>query len=194
MTVAELAARVRAEPARLGAVRLVCVDGPAGSGKTTFAGRLADALGGRAALVHLDDLYAGWTLTGAQRPGCRPACCGRWPRAGPGRHHRYDWAVRRFSAGPGRRPGARGAGRRGLRQQPPGPRPVDDAAHLGRGARGRCGWPAAWPATARASSRSGGAGSATEAAEFAREGTRARADVRVDGAATADDGGLVPLP
>jgi hypothetical protein len=33
----------------------------------------------------------------------------------------------------------------------------------------------------------------TEAAEFAREGTRARADVRVDGATPAA-GGFVPLP
>jgi cytidylate kinase len=34
----------------------------------------------------------------------------------------------------------------------------------------------------------------TEAAEFAREDTRARADLRVDGAATADDGTFLPLP
>ena len=34
----------------------------------------------------------------------------------------------------------------------------------------------------------------TEAAEFAREGTRERADVRLDGAATASGDGLVLLP
>lgn len=39
-----VAARVLAGPARLGPVRLVCVDGPAGSGKTTFAAGLASAL------------------------------------------------------------------------------------------------------------------------------------------------------
>jgi cytidylate kinase len=35
--------------------RFICVDGPAGSGKTT----LAESVG--APVVHLDDLYAGWT-------------------------------------------------------------------------------------------------------------------------------------
>ncbi len=49
----------------LGPVRLVAVDGHAGSGKTTFTGRLAAALGG-APVVHLDDLATheepfGWT-------------------------------------------------------------------------------------------------------------------------------------
>src|SRR5205085_5813827 len=52
-----LADRLLAEPPLLGATRLVCVDGPAGSGKTTFADRLTEALGGAAALVHMDDLY-----------------------------------------------------------------------------------------------------------------------------------------
>ncbi|TQF01717.1 hypothetical protein E6W39_04965 [Kitasatospora acidiphila] len=50
-----LAARLRALPPSLGPVRLVAVDGHAGSGKTTFTERLAAALGG-APVVHLDDL------------------------------------------------------------------------------------------------------------------------------------------
>jgi uridine kinase len=45
-------------PATLGAGRLVCVDGPAGSGKTTLATRLAAASG--AAVLHVDDLLEGW--------------------------------------------------------------------------------------------------------------------------------------
>jgi uridine kinase len=91
-----LAEQLRAAPARLGAVRLVCVDGPAGSGKTTFAGRLAAALGTGTGLVHMDDLYAGWTLTGAAARLAagvlRPLAAGR-----PGAYHRYDWAARRFA-------------------------------------------------------------------------------------------------
>ncbi len=45
-------------PPTLGAGRLVCVDGPAGSGKTS----LADAVARRTAaqVVHMDDLYGGW--------------------------------------------------------------------------------------------------------------------------------------
>ena len=60
-----LADRVRAAVPLLGRTRLVCVDGPAGSGKTTLADRLVTALGPGAAVVHMDDLYAGWTLAGA---------------------------------------------------------------------------------------------------------------------------------
>ena len=95
----ELADRLLAAPARLGAVRLVCVDGPAGSGKTTFAGRLAAVLGPGTELVHMDDLYAGWTLTGA---AARLAAGVLRPLADgvPGAYHRYDWAARRFAAEP----------------------------------------------------------------------------------------------
>jgi uridine kinase len=92
-----LAEQLLAAPARLGAVRLVCVDGPAGSGKTTFAGRLAAALGPGADVVHMDDLYAGWTLTGAAARLAagvlRPLAEGE-----TGGYHRYDWGARRFAA------------------------------------------------------------------------------------------------
>jgi uridine kinase len=94
-SVAVLADRLRAAPARLGRTRLVCIDGPAGSGKTTFAGRLAAALGADGALVHMDDLYAGWTLSGAvarlAAGVLRPLAEGR-----PGGYHRFDWAAGRF--------------------------------------------------------------------------------------------------
>ncbi len=56
---AQLAARVLAADPRCGATRLVCVDGPSGAGKTTFAGRLAAALDG-APVLHMDDVYPGW--------------------------------------------------------------------------------------------------------------------------------------
>lgn len=46
-------------PARCGATRVVLIDGPAGSGKTTLAERLGKALG--AQVVHADDMYEGWT-------------------------------------------------------------------------------------------------------------------------------------
>lgn len=83
---------VRSRPPTLGtgpgAGRLVCVDGPAGSGKTTLAGRigaLADA-----PVVHMDDLYDGWD--GLPRVGAqldtllRPLAAGR-----AGSYRRYDW-------------------------------------------------------------------------------------------------------
>jgi uridine kinase len=57
-TFAELAARIRAAPPRLGPVRLVAIDGPSGAGKTWFATRLGRRLG--APVVHTDDLLDGW--------------------------------------------------------------------------------------------------------------------------------------
>lgn len=51
-----LAQQIMARPTDL-AVRLVAVDGAAGSGKSTFAGRLATALGG-APIIPMDDFLA----------------------------------------------------------------------------------------------------------------------------------------
>lgn len=51
----QLASRLRRLPPSCGPVRLIGVDGHAGSGKSTFAERLAEALGG-SPVLHLDDL------------------------------------------------------------------------------------------------------------------------------------------
>lgn len=95
---AALATRVRASRPRLGPTRLVVVDGPAGSGKTTLAERLAAALD-HAPVVHLDDLYDGWTGLGPDlyprvlAQVLQPVASGQ-----PARYHRYDWAAGRFAA------------------------------------------------------------------------------------------------
>ena len=77
-------------PATLGAGRLLCVDGPAGSGKTTLAAAVAGAAGATVRVVHMDDLYAGWDglpEVDAQLDGLlRPLAGGR-----PGHYRRYDW-------------------------------------------------------------------------------------------------------
>ena len=92
------ARRVADAVPRLGRTRLVCVDGPAGSGKTTWAGWLAAALPGTTVL-HMDDLYAGWTPTGAfarlAAGVLRPLADGR-----AGAYHRYDWDAGRFEPAP----------------------------------------------------------------------------------------------
>ncbi|MCL2467851.1 MAG: uridine kinase [Micrococcales bacterium] len=97
-TVATVAKAVWETAARLGQVRLVCVDGPAGSGKTTFADQLAARLGsGRATVVHLDDLYDGWSglegslWTRVSEQVLEPLRAGR-----AGRFQRYDWETGRF--------------------------------------------------------------------------------------------------
>ncbi len=50
-------------PPTLGAARLIAVDGPSASGKTTAAAALAAAAppGLDLAVIHLEDLYAGWS-------------------------------------------------------------------------------------------------------------------------------------
>jgi uridine kinase len=59
LALAEIAARISRTPARLGRTRLVCIDGPAGSGKTSLAAALHAHLYD-AAVVHMDDVYRGW--------------------------------------------------------------------------------------------------------------------------------------
>ena len=94
-TLGTLARRLRALPPSCGPVRLVAVDGHAGSGKTTFAGRLAAALGG-APVVHTDDLATheelfGWTVRLQERV-LSPLAEGSAARYAP-----YDWVERRFA-------------------------------------------------------------------------------------------------
>jgi len=97
MTVADaVAAAALAAPARLGPVRLVVVDGPAGSGKTTFAAALAEASG--AHVLHLDDLYEGWSgLEGSLWPRLAAQVLEPLRRGLPGRYQRYDWGLGAFA-------------------------------------------------------------------------------------------------
>jgi uridine kinase len=117
----DLASRIRRLPPSCGPVRLIAVDGHAGSGKTTFAGQLAAALGG-APVLRLDDIAShdelfAWTgrlLTQVIEPLSRGETAHYTP---------YDWHARRF--GPPRPLAPApvvlvegvGAGRRALRQR-----------------------------------------------------------------------------
>jgi uridine kinase len=98
---ATVVGRALAASPRLGPVRLVCVDGPAGSGKTTTAAGLVEAAAqaGRAALVvHLDDLYEGWTgLDGSLWARLSAQVLEPLRRGRPGRFQRYDWAAGAFA-------------------------------------------------------------------------------------------------
>lgn len=178
---ADLATWVRAAAPRLGGVRLVVVDGPAGSGKTTFAGRLATALDD-APVVHMDDLYEGWGGLGAgvwhrlEAQLLAPLRAGR-----PGKYQVYDWDAGQFAEWV--------------------TVPIADAVVLeGVGAAARPVDPWAtrrvWVETGealrlqRGVARDGEAlrhqwvrWAATEAVHFAADGTRERADLVVDGSA-----------
>jgi uridine kinase len=169
-------------PPRLGRVRLVAVDGPAGSGKTTLAAAVAVgcvAAGASAQVVHLDDLYAGWSgLDGDLWPRLSAQVLEPLRRGRPGRFQRYDWVAGRFAdwvdvpvadvlvlegCGSGRRDAVRDLGVLVWVE-------ADDDTRLTRGLE-RDGADALphWERWMR-----------DEAAHFRREGTRERADVRVD--------------
>ncbi|MFD5145241.1 uridine kinase [Streptomyces sp. NPDC058401] len=114
-----LAREILAAPPSLGPVRLVGIDGHAGSGKSTFAGVLAEALGG-VPVLRLDDVATHEELFGwvgrLRVQVLEPLAAGRAAHWAP-----YDWIERRF--GPERvlEPGpvllveGVGAGRRALR-------------------------------------------------------------------------------
>jgi len=100
----DLADRVRGATPSVGPVRLVCVDGPAGSGKTTLADALARALApldGTVAVVHGDDLYEGWAVVAdaPDRVAAFELLAGRvtawllepWARGASARHPVRDW-------------------------------------------------------------------------------------------------------
>jgi uridine kinase len=175
----DLARQVRAAEPRLGRTRLVCVDGPAGSGKTTLAARLAAELGPGTAVVHMDDIYAGWTLTGAfsrlAAGVLRPLAEGA-----DGCYARYDWVAGAFERTATRVPVpdvliVEGCGScpsavdpwASLRIWVEAPRDLRLARGLARD--GGC-LATEWHRWQR-----------VEAAEFAAEQTRRRADVLVDG-------------
>lgn len=93
---AHLARRASEIPIGLGGTtRLVCIDGPAGSGKTTLAGKLAALL--PAQVIHMDDLYAGWTgleagVAKLHEWVLNPLAAGR-----SGRYQRYDWHLESYA-------------------------------------------------------------------------------------------------
>ncbi|MFD9479595.1 MULTISPECIES: uridine kinase [Streptomyces] len=88
-----LARELAALPPSLGPVRLIGIDGHAGSGKSTFAGRLAEALG--APVLHLDDVATHEELFGWEErlrvQVLEPLAAGRPAHWAP-----YDWVERRF--------------------------------------------------------------------------------------------------
>jgi uridine kinase len=90
----EVLAQARGGPARLGSGRLVCIDGPAGSGKTTLALQVG-ALAG-APVVRMDDLYPGWDglfeVDGEVLGILRPLAEGR-----AGSYRRFDWATHAYA-------------------------------------------------------------------------------------------------
>ena len=94
LAIDKLLDHVQETPARLGRTRLISVDGPAGSGKTSLADRIAaraEARGLHTLVLHMDDLYEGWD--GAVRGFglLRDHVLKRLADGREGRYRRYDW-------------------------------------------------------------------------------------------------------
>jgi uridine kinase len=94
-TVTDLVAALESSPPRLGDCRLVCVDGPAGSGKTSLAAMIVEALTeGRSSVecLHMDDFYDGWA---GLRPDLEPRLLSQvfepLSRGEDTHWQRYDW-------------------------------------------------------------------------------------------------------
>lgn len=168
-----------ARPAGLGAGRLVCVDGPGGSGKTTLATALADLAPG-SRVVHLDDLYDGWSgLASVAEPLAGlllPLAEGRW-----GAYRRYDWHAHAYAE---------------TVPVAPGPLLVLEGVGSGHRATAHLASVLVWvwaPPTVRRDralardgaemSRRWSAWTAAEDVHFAADDTAARADLSVDGTA-----------
>ena len=177
-------ARARRANAPNGSTFLVAVDGPAGSGKTTLAAqiapRLGDGSGGHAQIVHMDDLYEGWEAG----PDGGAARLAEWVLAPlaqhrSGRYRRFDWVAGEYAEWHQVPPAeflvveGCGSGARAIRSHPHLLLWVEAEAdvRLRRGlARDGVAARSQWETWMD-----------DEAAHFEREGTRERADVRLDG-------------
>lgn len=103
-TIDVLLRRTLDAPARLGDRRLLCIDGPAGSGKTTLAAAVVEELtartsGGRDAVhaLQMDDLYEGWSGLGDVDRRIRDDILAPLAAGEPGWYRRYDWHEEAFA-------------------------------------------------------------------------------------------------
>ncbi len=90
----EVISHLLGHPARLGGTRLLCIDGAAGSGKTTLTESVAAALdlrGVAATTVHLDHLYRGWDDLAATPGRVRRELLEPLAAGAAGRYRRWDW-------------------------------------------------------------------------------------------------------
>ena len=94
-----IARLIRASLPQCGEVRVIGIDGPAGSGKTTLAAGLSLALE-HCPVVHMDDLYDGWNQDLEVELGQRIIDSILMPLAAgqDSEYEKYDWYKHKFSS------------------------------------------------------------------------------------------------
>jgi energy-coupling factor transporter ATP-binding protein EcfA2 len=104
-----VATMVLSAPPTLGAGRLVCVDGPSGSGKSTLAAALDRAFRDRlrppgtaadpshVRVLHMDQMYDGWGGLAAGMRTVAVSVVGPLSLGEPGRYRRFDWHATAFA-------------------------------------------------------------------------------------------------
>jgi cytidylate kinase len=96
--VGDIVDQVRAADVICGSTRVITIDGPAGSGKTTLAASLAAALAD-CQIIHMDDLYDGWSqdLDRELAERIETSILERLRLGSQPRYRRYDWHVQAFT-------------------------------------------------------------------------------------------------
>lgn len=81
-----------------GGGRLLCIDGPAGSGKTTLAAAVARIWTGSVTVLHMDDLYEGWSgLNPTLWPRVKKQVAEPFAAGKSSRWQRFDWERDEFT-------------------------------------------------------------------------------------------------
>lgn len=96
-TLDELEALLLAGPARLGTARLAAIDGPAGSGKTSLARDLSERVRSRGLSVevfHLDEALDGWAGLEAGVGQLLEKVLAPYAEGRAGSYRRYDWVAK----------------------------------------------------------------------------------------------------
>ena len=92
----EIAGSITKRMPRAGTTRLVLIDGPAGSGKSTFAKRLSGVVG--APIVSMDDLIPGWDGLSEGVPRLMEWIITPLTHGERARYRRYDWETAEYGA------------------------------------------------------------------------------------------------
>jgi uridine kinase len=90
-----LVRQVRRAPARAGMTRVLAIDGPAGSGKSTLAARLATCPD--ASVLAMDDIYPGWEGLAEAAPLLTRNVLHPLSLHRPARYRRYDWVRHEYA-------------------------------------------------------------------------------------------------